>query len=34
MEIMALQAAIQFELYTGIKLSDDQVKRAATFSRQ
>jgi shikimate dehydrogenase len=33
MEIMALQAAIQFELYTGIKLSDDQVKRAAEFSR-
>ena len=34
MEIMALQAAIQFELYTGIKLTADQVKRAAEFSRQ
>jgi shikimate dehydrogenase len=34
MEIMALQAAIQFELYTGIKLTQDQVSRAAAFSRQ
>ena len=34
MEIMALQAAIQFELYTGVKLSEDQVRRAAEFSRQ
>jgi shikimate dehydrogenase len=34
MEIMALQAAIQFELYTGIKLTEDQVQRAAEFSRQ
>lgn len=34
MEIMALQAAIQFELYTGVKLTEDQVERAATFSRQ
>lgn len=33
MEIMALQAAIQFELYTGVKLTEDQVKRAAEFSR-
>jgi shikimate dehydrogenase len=33
-EIMALQAAIQFELYTGIKLSEDQVRRASEFSRQ
>jgi shikimate dehydrogenase len=33
MEIMALQAAIQFELYTGITLSEDQVRRAAEFSR-
>ena len=33
-EIMASQAAIQFELYTGIKLSEDQVKRASEFSRQ
>jgi shikimate dehydrogenase len=34
MEIMASQAAIQFELYTGITLSDDQVARAAQYSRQ
>jgi shikimate dehydrogenase len=34
MEIMALQAAIQFELYTGITLTADQVQRAAEFSRQ
>jgi len=34
MEIMALQAAIQFELYTGVKLSEDQVRRASEFSRQ
>ena len=33
MEIMALQAAIQFELYTGITLSEDQVRRASEFSR-
>jgi len=33
MEIMALQAAIQFELYTGITLTPDQVSRAAAFSR-
>lgn len=34
MEIMASQAAIQFELYTGIKLTSDQVRRASEFSRQ
>jgi shikimate dehydrogenase len=34
MEIMALQAAIQFELYTGIALTSEQVRRAAEFSRQ
>ena len=34
MEIMALQAAIQFELYTGITLTEDQVRRASEFSRQ
>lgn len=34
MEIMASQAAIQFELYTGINLSEDQVRRASEFSRQ
>jgi shikimate dehydrogenase len=33
MEIMALQAAIQFKLYTGITLTEDQIKRAADFSR-
>ena len=33
MEIMALQAAIQFKLYTGIDLTSDQVKRASEFSR-
>lgn len=33
LEIMALQAAIQFKLYTGITLTDDQVARAAEFSR-
>jgi shikimate dehydrogenase len=33
LEIMALQAAIQFELYTGVALTDDQVSRAAAFSR-
>ena len=32
-EIMALQAAIQFKLYTGIELTEEQVKRAAEFSR-
>ena len=32
-EIMALQAAIQFKLYTGIELTEDQIKRAAEFSR-
>jgi shikimate dehydrogenase len=34
MEIMASQAAIQFELYTGITLTEDQIKRASLFSRQ
>jgi shikimate dehydrogenase len=34
MEIMASQAAIQFELYTGITLTEDQISRAAAFSRQ
>ena len=33
-EIMASQAAIQFELYTGMKLTEDQVRRASEFSRQ
>ena len=34
MEIMASQAAIQFEQYTGIALTEDQIKRASLFSRQ
>lgn len=34
MEIMAAQAAIQFELYTGITLTPDQIMRASEFSRQ
>ena len=34
MEIMASQAVIQFELYTGITLTEDQIKRASLFSRQ
>jgi shikimate dehydrogenase len=34
MEIMALQAALQFQLYTGITLTSDQVQRASEFSRQ
>lgn len=32
--VMTLQAAIQFQLYTGITLTDEQVERAASFSRQ
>ncbi|WP_404286647.1 shikimate 5-dehydrogenase [Glutamicibacter arilaitensis] len=32
-EVIALQAAAQFEKYTGIRLSDDQVRRASEFSR-
>jgi shikimate dehydrogenase len=34
LEIMASQAAIQFQLYTGITLTDDLIKRASLFSRQ
>jgi shikimate dehydrogenase len=33
-EIIALQAAIQFELYTGVALSDEQVAQASAFSRE
>lgn len=33
-EIMASQAAIQFELYTGIALTENQIKRASLFSRE
>lgn len=32
-EIIAAQAAEQFTLYTGVRLDDDQVRRAAEFSR-
>lgn len=32
-EVIALQAAAQFEKYTGIKLTEDQVQRASQFSR-
>ena len=33
-EVIALQAARQFELYTGVSITGDQVERAAAFSRQ
>jgi len=33
-EVIALQAALQFEAYTGVKLSAEQVRRASAFSRQ
>lgn len=33
-EVIALQAAAQFELYTGVRPSPDQVRRAAEFSRR
>jgi shikimate dehydrogenase len=32
-EIIALQAAAQFELYTGVRPSDEQVARASAYSR-
>ncbi|MEO0024850.1 MAG: hypothetical protein RL196_1291 [Actinomycetota bacterium] len=32
-EVIALQAALQFEAYTGVALSADQVRRASEFSR-
>jgi shikimate dehydrogenase len=32
-EVIALQAARQFELYTGVRVTADQVARAAAFSR-
>jgi shikimate dehydrogenase len=32
-EVIALQAAEQFVLYTGVRPTDDQLQRAATFSR-
>ncbi|WIB00027.1 shikimate 5-dehydrogenase [Curtobacterium sp. MCBA15_012] len=33
-EVIALQAARQFERYTGVALTDDQVARASAFSRE
>jgi len=33
-EVIALQAALQFEAYTGVQLTADQVRRASEFSRQ
>lgn len=33
-EVMALQAAAQFELYTGVVPTPDQIARASAFSRQ
>lgn len=33
-EVIALQAARQFERYTGVELTDDQVARASEFSRE
>jgi shikimate dehydrogenase len=32
-EVIALQAALQFEAYTGVALTTDQVRRASEFSR-
>lgn len=32
-EVIALQAALQFERYTGVRLTDEQVRRASEFSR-
>ncbi|NUT58986.1 MAG: shikimate 5-dehydrogenase, partial [Agromyces sp.] len=32
-EVIALQAARQFERYTGVPLTREQVERAAAFSR-
>jgi shikimate dehydrogenase len=32
-EVIALQALEQFVLYTGVRPTDDQVRRAAEFSR-
>jgi shikimate dehydrogenase len=33
-EVIALQALEQFVLYTGVRPSDDQVRRASAFSRE
>ena len=32
-EVIAVQAAEQFVLYTGVRLTPDQVRRASEFSR-
>ena len=32
-EVIALQAAVQFKKYTGVELSQDQIRRASEFSR-
>ena len=32
-EVIALQAAIQFEKYTGVKITPEQIRRASEFSR-
>jgi shikimate dehydrogenase len=32
-QVHALQAALQFEKYTGVKLSEEQIAQAAKFSR-
>ena len=32
-QVHALQAALQFEKYTGVKLTEEQIARAAEFSR-
>jgi shikimate dehydrogenase len=32
-QVHALQAALQFEKYTGVRLSEEQIARAAEFSR-
>jgi shikimate dehydrogenase len=33
-EVIALQAARQFELYTGVSITEEQVKRASAFSQE
>ena len=33
-EVIALQAAEQFVLYTGVRPSDEQIRTASEFSRQ
>jgi shikimate dehydrogenase len=33
-EVIALQAARQFELYTGVSITADQIERASAFSRE